>query len=407
MIIYIYYFIIRIFNKNLNSKYLEDINSLKKNIKDIEYVLKYFNETFSSYGWCAYESMDIHIMKKALQVSKEKGIESGEKILINYYKTDVKYITQWVINADDVFKIRKELIEEFFENHFSRRYYASIILAFIIIDGAINDYNKKRGFFSSESEYITLGSLVGDKKGLQVLKNIFNQERNKTNEGEIFFPYRNGILHGLDLNYANEYVACKCVCLLFAVSDWIKVNKEKRNDKPNKSKIGGFFENIKDRQKRTKEISNWQPKEIIIGKDVPQVGEPEDYEGFDYIFKVIKAMKYWESKNYGELSKFFPFLFYSNISDRKRAGECRKFFEKLELKKYKLCSAREESFLISIVNIEITIIRNDEEIKRNLEFRCIYEGLDKELALPWRNEGEWRLLLTNRNTLIELNLESF
>lgn len=40
----------------------------------------------------------------------------------------------------------------------------------------------------------------------------------------IYFPYRNGILHGRDLAYGNEIVSSKCIVMLFAIRDWI-VNK--------------------------------------------------------------------------------------------------------------------------------------------------------------------------------------
>ena len=39
-------------------------------------------------------------------------------------------------------------------------------------------------------------------------------------------PYRNGILHGRDLNYGNKFVAGKCIVMLLAISEWIK-NKKK------------------------------------------------------------------------------------------------------------------------------------------------------------------------------------
>lgn len=43
-------------------------------------------------------------------------------------------------------------------------------------------------------------------------------------------PYRNAILHGRDLNYANEYVSCKLLALMFAVADWMKMkNSEEQS----------------------------------------------------------------------------------------------------------------------------------------------------------------------------------
>lgn len=44
-------------------------------------------------------------------------------------------------------------------------------------------------------------------------------------------PYRNGILHGRDLNYANEYVSCKLLALMFAVADWMKMKNSEEQRK--------------------------------------------------------------------------------------------------------------------------------------------------------------------------------
>ena len=63
--------------------------------------------------------------------------------------------------------------------------------------------------------------LVGCTEGLTKIKLNFNQNRLKTNSDPIYIPYRNGILHGRDINYGNEYVSCKCIALMFAIADWM------------------------------------------------------------------------------------------------------------------------------------------------------------------------------------------
>ena len=119
------------------------------------------------------------------------------------------------------FAMREGMIRQCFEDHAEGRYYASVPLSLIIIDGAVNDYTRKKGFFTAATTVDPWDCLVGCTEGLSKLKFQFNQNRLKTNTEPIYIPYRNGILHGRDINYGNEYVSCKCIALMFAIADWM------------------------------------------------------------------------------------------------------------------------------------------------------------------------------------------
>lgn len=218
----------------------EQRKQLKSLEKQLDYMIEQitaFNDRFSSYGWCAYDSMSMALMESANTAFEEGGIETAEQVLINYYKTDVNKIIHWIKNSSAAFAVRNNLIQRFFEDHFAERYHASVPLGLIIVDGAVNDFTKSKGFFAEGTAVDAWDCLVGCSDGLSKLKSIFNQNRTKTNTEIITLPYRNGILHGRDLNYANEYVSCKCVSLMFAVADWMKMknSEETRKAKYEKS----------------------------------------------------------------------------------------------------------------------------------------------------------------------------
>lgn len=167
--------------------------------------------------------MSMAFIESANTAFEEGGIERAEQVLINYYKTDVNKITHWIKNSSAAFAVRYGLIQRFFEDHFAERYHASVPFGLIIVDGAVNDFKKSKGFFAEGTAVDAWDCLVGYSDGLTKLKGIFNQNRTKTNTETITLPYRNGILHGRDLNYANEYVSCKRVSLMFTVADWMKM----------------------------------------------------------------------------------------------------------------------------------------------------------------------------------------
>lgn len=226
--------LISIFLKPEQRKQLKD---MEKQLENMIVQTTTFNDRFSPQGWCAYDSMNFPLMEKANIEFETSGLEAAEQILINYYKSDVSKIIHWIKHSSEAFAVRDNLIQRFFEDHFAERYYASVPLGLIIVDGAVNDFTKSKGFFAEGTSVDAWDCLVGCSDGLAKLKGIFNQKRTRTNTEVITLPYRNGILHGRDLNYANEYVSCKCVSLMFAVADWMKMknSEETRKEKYEKS----------------------------------------------------------------------------------------------------------------------------------------------------------------------------
>ena len=209
-------------------------------------------------------------MEKAIDVYEKEGAEASEKVLIKYYTKDVRSEVSRLIHQAMPFTERQNLIYKAFEDHFAERYHASVPLFLIIIDGAVNDFTKSKGFFADNTDVTAWDCIVGCDDGLTKMKNIFNKGRNKTNNEEIRMPYRNGILHGRDLNFANAYVSCKCVSLMFALADWMsyKSSEEKRkedfNRKTNPPPLTETLKNLNKIKKRDKKLANGLNEQLLL-----------------------------------------------------------------------------------------------------------------------------------------------
>lgn len=387
--------IISIFLKPEQRKQLKE---LEKQVDNMITQTAVFNDRFSSQGWCAYDSMSFTLMEKANATFEKKGLNAAEQVLINYYKTDVSEITHWIKNSSEAFAVRYRLIQQFFEDHFAGRYHASVPLGLIIVDGAVNDFTKSKGFFAEGTAVDAWDCLVGCSDGLEKLKSIFNQNRTKTNTEVITLPYRNGILHGRDLNYANEYVSCKCVSLMFAVADWMKmknseeVRKAKYEKAVNPPKIKESLARLKENKEIREEIAAWKRQEIVVGKDIPTSGTPEDYIEYPYIFTVVQMLFFWKNKNYGELSNYLQKMFSPDLTDRKRAGECRKMFEHKTLEKFEIIEIEERSCALSKVVVKVFWTTGEYKKEAILTFGCAYKSNANCVGLPWRNNGEWVIM---------------
>ena len=318
-----------------------------------------------------YDSMSVPLIEKANQVYETGGAEAAEHILIDYYKGEVKDRIHQIHHKSKELLLRYELIKNAFEEHFAERYYASVPLFLIIVDGAVNDFTKSKGLFAEGTEVTAWDCLVGCNDSLENIKNVFNKGRGKTNSEEIRMPYRNGILHGRDLNYGNEYVSCKCVALLFAVAEWMamKNNEDKRKEKYQKEheeiSLTQTIKRYNQVQKDKQEIQEWKKKYVVVGKDIPECGTVEDYENYQYIVPVIHFLQYWKNKNYGILGMVL---------------------------KNMLLEIEERGCGMSKVVVNVTWGSNGEEKNGDLVLGVSYVSLNqgaKETALPWKNNGEW------------------
>lgn len=383
----------------------KELKELKNQINELEKTLSNYISLFSDRGWCVYDSMNFEMAKKAVFTAEEQGIEAGEKVILDYYKDDVKLIKHWLWNKAAPFSIRYQLLSNAFDEHFEGRYYASVPLFLIIIDGVVNDFTKSKGFFAEGTDVSAWDCLVGCDESLSKMKGIFNQNRTNTNTEEIFIPYRNGILHGRDVNYGNEYVSCKCIALMFAIADWIQMSNstdsrkakfEKENNPPSiLESLARIRQNNEDRKK----IDSWKKRKINVGEDISSNPTDEECEEYPYVKPVREAFKAWSKKNYGKLSEAFSTLFSYENSARKRAGECREIFAEKELVSYKLLEVEERGVSMSRILVEATWTTDEKQITKNIEFGVIYQSEGGNIAFPWNGDGVWKLRIWNAPVL--------
>jgi hypothetical protein len=112
-----------------------------------------------------YDLFNVEVMKKAKSVYEQDGIEEAEKILIEYYSKDIQFNKNRLNNCQE-FSIRCDLVNLAFDEHLNQRYHSSILLFLSIIDGVVNDYTKRKGFFAEGTDLSAWDCLVGASEGL-------------------------------------------------------------------------------------------------------------------------------------------------------------------------------------------------------------------------------------------------
>ena len=381
----------------LKKEHRQKIKDLRKQIKEWEEITDDYIRFFSDRGWCIYDSMNIDVAREAVSVAKENGVDEGEKIILNFYTGEVRDVLHWLKNKAKPYADRYDLLSMAFEDHFAGRYYASVPLFLIIVDGVVNDYTKSKGFFAEGTDVTAWDCLVGCDDSITKMKQIFNQKRTRTNTEEIFMPYRNGILHGRDVNYGNTYVSCKCVALMFAVADWIKKcdseesRKEQFEKESNPPSIRETLSKLSKLEDDKKKIKAWKRRTVEVGVDISKNPTKEECTNYPYMISIIEAFDAWSKKNYGKLSDSFADLFMYEESVRKRAGECRELFANKELLSYSILEVEERACSLTRVLVEVRWNESQKEVVSKMEFGIVYEADDGGIGIPGSDKGRWKL----------------
>ena len=382
----------------LPQKKRQKIKELEEEMKELEETLLLFNRCFSDLGWCSYDSMNLTLMKSAGAEYRSSGTDAGERVLVEFYTTNVKVYIPWLKNKAEPFRQRYDLINKAFEEHFAGRYYASVPLFLIIMDGAVNDFTKSKGFFAEGTDVSAWDCFVGCGDSLTKMKGIFNVGRNKTNHDEIRLPYRNGILHGRDLNYGNEYVSCKCVALMFALADWMNMKsseetrKAKYEKECNPPPISESLKALNELARDREEMDKWQRREVIVGSDIPVTPTIEHCADYPYVIPVIRTFDAWQARNYGTLSSYLDSLFSYEQSEKRCAGECRKLFSQKLFRSFELKEIEERGCGLTRILVQVSWEENGKLFTAPLEFGSIYQDENGKIAVPGRKNGEWHLV---------------
>jgi hypothetical protein len=384
----------------------EPLADLQKQFELISKSPDKFNDYFSKKGWIAHESMNHDLMLTCIEFAEKGHIELAEQELINYYSSDdMRWLTHQLKGTKE-FSVRYSLIQAAYEDTIAERYYACIPVLLLVIDGGVNDVDRNKGFFADSTDLTAWDSIAAHSTGLATLKEIFNDTRKRTTEEEITMPYRHGILHGRDINYANKTVAAKCWAALFALNDWAKAVKSgKKNPPPEEPKLSfneiinelnTTLENYKESQKRNKEVSRkadeWAARNLEIGVDIPQKGLPNEYKELTPEREAVQFIENWKSKNYGAIAKQIHFFTKAEINWGKEAGRVRKVFQNKVLKDYAIVNVKDCSPAITEITLSVDIIFEEKEYKKEITLRFIYDGLNGEFLVFGHKGGQWKFI---------------
>ena len=321
---------------------LHSLEDLQKQATDLAKTLDRFNELFTSRGWIAYDWLNPDLAKAAVAAADGGDMAHAENLLVEHYNADqvaIQLKTLWSIKA---FRPRLRLAELALTDYQEGRYHACIPVVLALLDGMVNDLGNL-GFFSQNVDLIVWDSIAAHDSGLTELKRILFKQRSKTTTDVIDLPYRNGILHGMDLSYDTEMVAAKCWAALFATADWARRIERGEKDapppepEPSWSDVRAKVQLVASEKAR---VDAWKPRE---GVDLasPMEGSPEA--------ALINFLNAWKARNYGAMARWLGAFDKRPLNTR--AGQVRSYYEHLAIKEFMIENISDKSAVVSEIEV--------------------------------------------------------
>lgn len=279
-----------------------------------------------------------------------------------------------------------------------------------IIDGVVDEVTKSnKGFFASEFDPNLWNSIVGHESGLAKIAKIYAKTRKRVNTEPITLPYRNGILHGKDINYDNDLVAAKCLATIFAVGDWVEQYESGKHIKPKPPKPKSILQQLKEfkeslvafqkqheeNEKLKDEIKKWQPRRlseeyinnINLNKTSCISNSPEE--------KLSQFMTFFSTKNYGKLHDIIE-RYHDKASKGQYIQEIKSYIGDLSLISYTIISIKDCAPCISEIEVRINIIDKSkkEEITFTTKCRMIYkkDAFNATPLVSSNPDGRWFIM---------------
>lgn len=308
-------------------KLRDSVKEMEEQLERLRTIPDRFNDILQPYGWIASEDMKFEAMENAVRTFEEDGIEAAEDYLEEHYNSD-DTIEAWLkmFCFLEPIRPRRELLFLALEDHKAGRYHASVPVVLAQIDGIVLDLQNKPFYEIKEKKTRHLRateSIVGDQTGLPALAMLLGQVRKSTEEGPISLPYRNGILHGRDLGYANRRVSTKAFAALLNLRPWVlKVIKDEQFNKPPvdyfdpdtatwddvKQQWKDLFEALQDYSKKSKKLKEQRTLITELNEEDQQLDEQtlQEHGEIDYDKERAELKDYLLSKGISELDPITP-----------------------------------------------------------------------------------------------------
>lgn len=384
-------------------KILAKANELDSSVKELASIPDRFNDLFSPRGWIIYELMNLEIAKTAIDKAESDNIDEAETYLLSYYNAETVSWQLSQMKHVKAFRPRMPLAQKALIDYGEGRYYACVLVVLALLDGLINEIYQKlhperRGFFAEGVDLEAWDSISAHSKGLKALSNVFRQGRYTTVFEQISIPYRNGIMHGMDLGYDNQMVAAKSWAALFAARDWaIKAEKGLLEPPPPAASktvietMGEIIQQIREDGDEKIRLQEWKPRAIKLDQCImPLVYNPEACKSGSPEQNLADFLSYWKIRNYGFMTKYVSDN--NHYSSKPLVIRLKGIYGSKRLHWFKFEEINDTAPAITVIKAELNYEEYGREIEKSMDFRMINKDSTGKSSIHGMPGSNWFII---------------
>ncbi len=373
---------------------LARVDELAEQTQKLTSIPDRFNDHFAELGWIIFDRIDLRVAENAVEKADARDLDGAEADLVNYYSPETVKEHLMAMRAVRAFSPRMRLAEKALEDYEAERYHACVPVLLTLTDGLVNElHQQRRGFFAKDVDLQAWDSIAAHNKGLDTLTRILQKGRYKTTTDPITIPYRNGILHGMDLGYDNRVVAAKTWSTLFAVRDWaIKAEQGLLGAQPEEPGPSwrGVIKKICENEEDKVRLQQWKLRHILPGRDVPTSGAPDDYPKGTPERKLAEYLDYWKKKNFSFMAQCIAPTF--GPPPKIATARVREKFKNKKLISFELKEIRDEVAAITVIDTKIQFEVDGQSTETQFTFRLVNSDEYGRPATRGKPGSEWGLV---------------
>lgn len=354
-----------------------------------------FNKAFVDRGWVMFEDMNAEIALKAVELAEAGKPEDGERILVDFWTTDLIRFHIGRLKRVQAFPPRWRLAVDAEDLYRDECYHACTLLVLAVLDGMVQEtcarYLGVNQNFSAEKTILEAwDSIAGHSTGLAQLKKLLLSPRKRTNADPVTIPYRHGIVHGMDVNFNSKPVAAKAWAALFAVGEWAYLAQEGRLAEPEPKPSKTPMEEMRDvgqtlmaTERLKAAAAAFKPRTLWEDGGIPRRGAPEDYGLGTPERALVQFLSWWQRSNYGKMAT-------SITAIGKRAtkpADLRAWFEGKELKGFEITKVVDQAIARSVVSVRVGVKSRRQEWEADVDVALIKKlesgTVDELETCPW------------------------
>lgn len=212
----------------------------------------------------------------------------------------------------------------------------------------------------------------------------------KRSTEDLTIPFRHGILHGRDLGFANKLVAAKSWAALFALGEWARKVERGEKEPPAPTPKPSFTESLRAFVRKSKSHQrwrNWRPRNVVVGRDIPAVGTPNDYQLGTPERTLVEYLTLWRARNFGGMAKHVT-IGVNKVDPRTRAGDIHRAYRPRKLESFALRVVEERGPMVASISAACAIAGGGEN---EIQFLLVYEDAKGDWLYTEWDQGTWRV----------------